>query len=83
MVQSKKQLENDFVYWMDKSQGYSNAIQKLSGSADKAPLGVNSSSLLHAGEVTAEKKRLQKLKTDADLCAREIQHKISALSNNK
>jgi len=81
MVQSKKQLENDFVYWMDKSQEYSNAIRKLS-SVREAAIGNKSLSPGQTGDVIAERKRLQRLKADADLSAKEIQRKISAFSNS-
>ena len=76
MVQNKKQLENDFVYWMDKSQEYSNAIRKLSASIQEVNTGP---SQVNVPELVAEKKRLQKLKADADLSAKEIQLKISRL----
>ena len=77
MAQSKKQLENDFVYWMDKSQEYANAIRRLSVSTSDVNTGAKTPSLANAPDFIAEKKRLQKLKTDADLSAKEIQHKIS------
>jgi hypothetical protein len=83
MAQSKKQLENDFVYWMDKSQKYSNAIRKLSEPLNKAATEAHSTSLAQTAKVMTEKKGLQKLKTDADACAKEIQRKISELSNNR
>jgi len=75
MVQSKKQLENDFVYWMDKSQEYANAIRKLSSSPQQANIGP---SQVNVPGLAGEKKILQKLKADADLSAKEIQRKISA-----
>ena len=78
MAQSKKQLENDFVYWMDKSQEYDNAIRKLSASMNDINSGTKSPSQTNAPGYVAEKKRLQKLKADADLSAKEIQRKISA-----
>jgi hypothetical protein len=82
MAQSKKQLENDFVYWADKSQEYANAIKKLSATAVDPATG---NKLLSQGQIAnfmAEKKRLQELKDDADLSAREIQLKISALDRS-
>jgi len=77
MAQSKKQLENDFVYWADKSQEYANAIKKLSAAAVKPATGDKSPPQVQIANFITEKKRLQKLKDDADLSAREIQRKIS------
>jgi len=75
MTQSKKQLENDFVYWMDKSQEYAHAIRKLSASIQEANIGP---SQVNVPGLATEKKILQKLKANADLSAKEIQRKISA-----
>jgi hypothetical protein len=77
MVQSKKQLENDFVYWMDKSQEYDNSIRKLSALTQEVKTDSKSPSQIKPAGIIIEKKRLQKLKADADACAKEIQQKIS------
>ena len=77
MVQSKKQLENDFVYWMDKSQEYANSIRKLSALTQEIKTDTKSPLQIKPAEIITEKKRLQKLKADADACAKEIQCEIS------